>query len=61
MTIPPLLAGGIADFKTTVKAGKYVQARCKTKNMTFRATSTYLNHSKTVGHLRRPSASRRRQ
>jgi hypothetical protein len=46
--VPQLAAGGIASFKTTVKAGKYVQARCKTKNMTFRATSTYLNHSKTV-------------
>jgi hypothetical protein len=46
--VPTLTAGGIASFRTTVKAGKYVQARCKTKNMTFRATSTYSNHSKTV-------------
>ena len=48
VTVPPLTAGGIKSFRTTVKAGKYVQARCKSKNMTFRATSTYTNHSKTV-------------
>ena len=32
VTIPPLLAGAISRFTTTVKSGKYVQARCKTKN-----------------------------
>ncbi len=41
VTIPQLLAGGIADFKTTVKAGKYVQAVCKSKKMPYAATTTY--------------------
>jgi hypothetical protein len=48
VTIPPLLAGAIDDFKTTVKNGKYVQARCKSKTNKFRATSTYSNHPQTV-------------
>jgi hypothetical protein len=39
--IPPLLAGAISRFTTTVKAGKYVQARCKTKAMRFQATTDY--------------------
>jgi len=41
VTVPVLAAGGIKTFKTTVKHGKYVQARCKQKNMTFGARSTY--------------------
>ena len=41
VTVPVLAAGGIKTFKTTVKNGKYVQARCKQKNMTFGARSTY--------------------
>ena len=49
VTIPPLLAGAIDDFKTTVKAGKYVQARCKSKTNKFAATTTFENYtSKTV-------------
>jgi len=41
VTIPPLALGAIRRFTTPVKAGKYVQARCKQKNMTFGARSTY--------------------
>lgn len=41
VSVPVLAAGGIKTFKTTVKHGKYVQARCKQKNMTFGARSTY--------------------
>ena len=37
VTIPPLLAGAISRFTTTVKNGKYVQARCKTKNEKWQA------------------------
>jgi hypothetical protein len=47
VTIPDLLAGAIADFKTTVKNGKYVQARCKDKTPDFGARSEYENHSPT--------------
>ena len=43
VTIPPLLAGAIARFTTTVKAGKYVQARCKAKNEKWRAITTFEN------------------
>lgn len=39
--VPVLAAGGIKTFKTTVKHGKYVQARCKQKNMTYGARSTF--------------------
>jgi hypothetical protein len=48
VTIPPLLAGAISRFTTTVKSGKYVQARCKTKNQKFQAVTTYTNHPKTT-------------
>jgi hypothetical protein len=48
VTIPPLLAGAITRFTTTVKSGKYVQARCKTKNEKWQATSVYTNHPKTT-------------
>jgi len=41
VTIPQLLAGGISDFKTTVKNGKYVQAVCKSKKMPYQARTTY--------------------
>ena len=47
VTIPDLLAGAIADFKTTVKAGKYVQANCKDKTPNFGARSEYENHTPT--------------
>ena len=48
VTIPPLLAGAISRFTTTVKAGKYVQARCKTKNQKFQAVTKYTNHAETT-------------
>jgi hypothetical protein len=46
--IPDLLAGAIDDFVVTVKAGKYVQARCKKKVNKFQATTNYENHVQTV-------------
>ncbi|MEZ5155063.1 MAG: hypothetical protein R2718_03025 [Solirubrobacterales bacterium] len=45
--IPPLLAGAISRFTTTVKSGKYVQARCKSKNMKFQAVTWYDDHATT--------------
>ncbi len=45
--IPPLLAGAIARFTTTVQNRRYVQARCKSKRMKFRAVSRYTNHPTT--------------
>ncbi len=47
VTIPPLLAGAISRFTTTVKKGKYVQARCKNKNEKWQAITKYDNHSTT--------------
>ena len=52
VTIPPLLAGAISRFTTTVKNGKYVQARCKTKNEKWQATTMYNNHAEHDGRLR---------
>ena len=46
--IPPLLAGAITRFTATVKSGKYVQARCKTKKMKFSATTKFENHPTVV-------------
>ncbi len=46
--IPPLLAGAITRFTATVKSGKYVQARCKSKKMEFSATTKYENHPPTT-------------
>ena len=40
--------GAITRFTTTVKNGKYVQARCKTKNEKWQATTIYTNHPKTT-------------
>ena len=47
VTIPPLLAGAISRFTTTVKKGKYVQARCKSKKEKWQAISKYDNHPTT--------------
>ncbi len=47
VTIPPLLAGAISRFTTTVKKGKYVQARCKPRKMRFQAITKYDNHPQT--------------
>jgi len=41
VAVPVLAAGGIKTFKTTVKNGKYVQARCKQKKMTYGARTTF--------------------
>ncbi len=41
VTIPQLLAGGISDFKTTVKAGKYITGVCKSKKMPYAAKTFY--------------------
>jgi len=41
VSIPALGAGGISDFTTTVKAGKYIQARCKSTTQKFLATTTF--------------------
>jgi hypothetical protein len=43
VSIPPLALGAIRRFTTTVKDGKYVQARCKTKKMKFQAITTFSN------------------
>jgi hypothetical protein len=48
VTIPPLLAGAISRFTTTVKSGKYVQARCKTKSEKWQAITSYDNHAQTT-------------
>ena len=45
VTIPPLLAGAISRFTTTVKSGKYVQARCKSKYQKWQAITKYKNHA----------------
>ncbi len=45
VTIPPLLAGAIARFTTTVKNGKYVQARCKVKSEKWQAVTTFDNYT----------------
>ena len=48
VTIPPLLAGAISRFTTTVKNGKYVQARCKSKSEKWQAITKYNNHADTT-------------
>ncbi len=51
VTIPQLLAGGLSDFKTTVKNGKYVQAVCKSKKMPYAATTNYSDAPQTVAEF----------
>lgn len=48
VTVPDLLAGAIDDFKTTVKSGKYVQARCKSRTNKFQIRTEYENHTPTT-------------
>jgi hypothetical protein len=48
VTIPPLLAGAISRFTTTVNKGDYVQARCKSKSQKFQAISKYNDHATTT-------------
>lgn len=47
VTVPPLPAGAISDFRTTVKKKGYVQARCKKKTATYQARTNYENHEPT--------------
>jgi hypothetical protein len=47
--IPPLGAGGISQFLTTVKAGKYIQGRCKSKKNPFAATTTFTDRAEGAG------------
>jgi hypothetical protein len=44
--IPKLGAGGISQFKTTVKNGKYIQGRCQTKSNPFKSTTTFTDWAK---------------
>jgi hypothetical protein len=39
--IPPVLAGGVNDFKVTIRKGTIIKARCKQKRNPFRITSTF--------------------
>ena len=48
VTIPPLALGAIRRFTATVKAKKYVQARCKTKSEKWQAITKYDNHAQTT-------------
>jgi hypothetical protein len=41
VSIPNLGAGGISQFKTVVKAGKYIQGRCKTTKNPFQSVTTF--------------------
>jgi hypothetical protein len=50
--IPPLLAGAISRFTTTVKKGRYVQARCRSKRMRFQAITRYEDHPTTTDDYR---------
>lgn len=47
VTIPPLAAGAISSFKTTVKNGKYIQANCKKTAPKFQVSSVYTDHTPT--------------
>jgi hypothetical protein len=44
VTVPILPAGGIERFTVTVKAKRYIQARCKPKRMRYQAITTFSNH-----------------
>ena len=46
VTIPDLAAGAISFFEVTIPKSKYVQARCKPKKMTVRATTTFTGQPK---------------
>ena len=43
VSIPPLGAGAISRFSVTIKAGKYIQARCKSKKFKVEATTEFSN------------------
>lgn len=50
VTIPQLLAGGISDFKTTVKAGNYITGVCKSKKMPYQARTFYSDAPSTTAN-----------
>lgn len=47
VTVPGTPPFAISEFRTTVKAGGFVQARCKEKVATYQARTTYSNHTPT--------------
>ena len=48
VTIPKLAAGAISFFEVTIDAGKYLQANCKSKQMSFQAKTTFDGGSTTT-------------
>ncbi len=48
VAIPPLTVGATSLFQLTIAKSVYVQARCKPKQLTIRATTTYADGSKSV-------------
>ena len=48
VTIPPLGAGAISFFEVTIPKSKYVQARCKPKNIKIQATTYFDSGAKTT-------------
>ena len=61
VTIPDLLAGAISDFKTTVKSGRYVTARCKDKTPTYQVRTEYENHAPTTATAQDKCKQKRRR
>ena len=47
VAVPGTPPFSISEFRTTVKNGAYVSARCKQKNATYQARTTYSNHPST--------------
>lgn len=47
VTVPGTPPFSISEFRTTVKNGKFVQARCKDKTATYRARTDYNDHPST--------------
>lgn len=45
--IPPLAAGAISFFETTLKKSKFVQAKCKPKKLTWQATTYFEDGTQT--------------
>lgn len=54
VAIPPLSVGATSLFQLTIAKSAYVQARCKPKEMTIRATTTYADGSKSVAEHSMP-------
>ncbi len=47
VTVPATPPFSISEFRTTVKSGAYISARCKEKVATYQARTTYSNHPST--------------